>query len=300
MKMKRLALPVIILVVGLVLAVVAAMFAGILLDPAISQKDFDYSVTYTIDGETKTLEGVFRCTFEGHGVDDNPLERFYDGQVLGYEDSAHPGAFTIAQEGDRELCVVVFLSCYYLMGDGNADEYNDEPYLAIYDANGVEYDDVDLVESFGAEIVDWVYPEPVENSFAFAGFSGALYDGSMAAMLLVGLLTMVACIVFVKKDAAIAYTNLDKLSVLVNFLVGILALPFITLVAWLMQIFSTSEDIIYQVYLCLPALGYFAIAASVALRRRGFPKSGLFVQLVIPALFILHLIVEYVVTNWFG
>ena len=158
MKMKRLALPVIILVVGLVLAVVAAMFAGILLDPAISQKDFDYSVTYTIDGETKTLEGVFRCTFEGHGVDDNPLDRFYDGQFLGYEDSAHPGAFTIAQEGDRDLCGVVFLSCYYLMGDGNADEYNDEPYLAIYDANGVEYDDVDLVESFGAEIVDWVYP----------------------------------------------------------------------------------------------------------------------------------------------
>lgn len=300
MKMKRLALPVIILVAGLVLALVAAMLAGMILEPTITEQDFPFTVTYTVKGETKTLEGVYRCAFGGHGADGDPMERFYVGSFLGEEAGNHPGAFPIAQENGRELCIVVCLSEYYLMGDADVDDYNEEPYLAVYDAEGVEYEAWEVEALFDAQIVAWEYPEPVENNFRFAGFATALYDGNMLAMLLVGLLTLVGCIVFVKKDAAIAYTNLDKLSVLVNFLVGFLALPFITLAAWLMQITASSGDLIYQAYLCLPALCAFTLAASVALRRRGFPKTGFFVQLVTPALFILHIMVEYVVTNWLG
>ena len=53
-----------------------------------------------------------------------------------------------------------------------------------------------------------------------------------------------------------------------------------------------AESLTYQIYLCIPAITAFTIAVSVALRRKGFTKSGLLVQLVCPALFFVHIFVE--------
>ena len=63
MKVKSLKLPVIIFVVGLVLTLAASLFANIVLTPTITEHDFHYSVTYKLNGETKTLAGVYKCRF---------------------------------------------------------------------------------------------------------------------------------------------------------------------------------------------------------------------------------------------
>ena len=63
MKVKSLKLPVIIFVVGLVLALAASLFANIVLTPTITEHDFHYSATYKLCGETKTIEGIYRCRY---------------------------------------------------------------------------------------------------------------------------------------------------------------------------------------------------------------------------------------------
>ena len=77
MPNKSLKTPAIILAVGLVLCVVACMLTGILKVPTITQQDFRYSATYQINGETKTLEGIYRCEFvsTGEGIDQAIIRR---------------------------------------------------------------------------------------------------------------------------------------------------------------------------------------------------------------------------------
>jgi hypothetical protein len=118
-------------------------------------------------------------------------------------------------------------------------------------------------------------------------------------MLLVAVLTIIACVVFVKKNADLSYKLLDKLSLIANCIIGIVAIPFITIVIFFFPIVMDSGSLMYQIYLCIPALTAFAIAASVALRRKGFTKSGFFVQLVFPVLFFAQIFIESIVYNLF-
>ena len=53
------------------------------------------------------------------------------------------------------------------------------------------------------------------------------------------------------------------------------------------QIFMGGEEVAYQMSMCVPALTAFTVAASVSLRRRGFTKSGFFLQFIGPVLFVL-------------
>jgi hypothetical protein len=163
----------------------------------------------------------------------------------------------------------------------------------VFEAEDYEYDDAETLAPFGAEIVSWTYPEPVENEFVFTRFAG-LYSASMVSMLVVGLLTIGACLLFVKRDKTVPYTGVDKASMVLNGLIGLGAIPFMTLVIWLMDLYVSGTELMYRIDLCLPALTAFTLAASVALRRKRFAKSAVAVQLIGPILFVLMLILETV------
>ena len=62
-----------------------------------------------------------------------------------------------------------------------------------------------------------------------------------------------------------------------------------TITIALMQIVVSSNDPAYQIALCVPAITAFTLAASVALRRIRFPKTGFILQFVGPMLFVLTL-----------
>ena len=151
---------------------------------------------------------------------------------------------------------------------------------------------------FGAEIISWEYPEPIENSFEFVGFS-RLYAISMVAMLVIAILAIIACTIFVRKAKDVHYKSLDLFSIATNFIIGFMAIPFITVVIFLFPLVMDSGSFMYQIYLCVPALTAFTIAVSVALRRKGFTKSGFFVQFVFPVLFFAEIIAESVINNVF-
>ena len=291
-------LPIIILVVGLILAIASCFFTGIVKEPTIKEHEFDYSVTYRIGSETKTHEGTFRCSFVGHDGHDDPTLRLYDG--VHTKDGNELGALwlTVAQKEDVELMMAVGLDAAYLMGDSDKYEYahgNDDPYFEAIDAEGYS---VEVSEKFDAEIIDWEYPEPIENSFRFSGFS-RLYVISMLVTILIAFLAVLACLIFVRKDPNVSYEALDIISIIANFVITFMAIPFITIVIFFFPLVMDTDSLLYQIYLCVPALTTFTIAASIALRRKGFAKSGFFVQLVCPVLFFATIFVESLIHNLF-
>ena len=75
---------------------------------------------------------------------------------------------------------------------------------------------VKLANLFDAEIISWEYPEPIENSFKFVGIS-RLHAISMAAMLVIAFLTIIVCIIFVRKAKDLHYKALDAFSIAANF-----------------------------------------------------------------------------------
>ena len=69
MKMKSLKIPALILVIGLVLTLVVCLFTNIVMTPTITEHEFKYSVTYKLCGETKTLEGIYKCKYKRFHTD---------------------------------------------------------------------------------------------------------------------------------------------------------------------------------------------------------------------------------------
>ena len=298
MNIKKMKLPAIIIAIGLILAVASCFFTGILKEPTIKEHDFDYSVTYSIDGEVKTHKGSYQCSFIGHDGHDDPTLRLYDGVHKVDGNVSESSWFTVAKKDGAELSLIINMDPDYLMGDPDKYEYvsgNEAPCLEATDAEGYS---IEISDVFDAEIISWEYPEPIENSFKFVGFS-RLHAISMFSMLVIAILTIIACAIFVRKAEDVQYKLLEKFSVFANFIIGLMAIPFITIVIFFLPLVVDSGSLIYQIYLCIPALTAFTIAASVALRRKGFTRSGLFVQFVFPVLFFAEIVVESVVYNLF-
>ena len=52
----------------LVSALIAGSFTGVFLSvpkPEIKEGEFDFALTYEVDGETKKIEGIYVCKFDG-------------------------------------------------------------------------------------------------------------------------------------------------------------------------------------------------------------------------------------------
>ena len=104
----------------------------------------------------------------------------------------------------------------------------------------------------------------------------------------------IACIIFVRKDKSLRYNVLDILSIVLNFAVCILAVPFITITTAFFQLTMNTDEILYQIYLCLPVITAFTVAASIALRRKGFRKTGFVTPFIGPIFYIVPLLFELI------
>ena len=302
MKKNSLRLPALILAVGLVVALTACLFVNVVTTPTVTEQEFPYSVTYKLCGEVKTLEGVYKCTYNGYNEGEDPRDRYYTGEytVDGQTTIAH--SCTIAEHEGGELYIVTVFNDSYLMADTKEIDYEpalEAPYLEAVNKDGCEYEEGNMPAAFDAEIISWEYPEPADNTFQFSGFS-LLHTGRMMAMLAVGLLVIAACVILVKRDQTLSYKALDKLSIVLNFAVVFAAIPFITFVTGMLQLTMDADSLLYQILLCIPALMAFTVAASVSLRRRGFAVAGFLIQFVGPVLFFVPVVLEEVVYNLFG
>lgn len=295
MKSKSLKLPIIIIAIGIIIAIVACLLQSMQKTPTVAKQDFNFSITYKLDGEAKTINGVYSSRFTGFGANGvDLLCRYYEGtyKVEGEDDGDR--CFTIAEKDGYELYVVALLNDYYLMGDKENESYDSHtegPTLEAKDKDGNQYDEADLPDVFDAEIVSFKYPEPIENTFYFTGFSG-LYVVNAGVMVLVGLLTLILCMIFVRKSDGVEYRALDKIGIALNFVAVLFVLPIIYTAAVFVQAYKIGPDWLYQAYLCIPQIIPFSIAASLSLRRKGFRKTGFFIQFLAPAVEVILAVLE--------
>ena len=297
MKNKSLKLPIIIIAIGIIIAIVAYLLLSMQKTPTVAKQDFDFSITYKIDGETKTINGVYSSRFTGFGANGvDPLCRYYEGTYKVEGETDGDRCFTIAEKDGYELYIVALLNDYYLMGDEeneSYDSYTEGPTLEAKDKDGNQYDETEMPDVFDAEIVSFKYPKPIENTFYFTGFAG-LYAVSTGAMILIGILTLILCMIFVRKGDGVEYRVLDKLGIALNFIAVLFVLPIIYIASVFVQAYKIGPDWLYQAYLCIPQIIPFSIAASLSLRRKGFRKIGFFIQFLAPAVEVIFTVLEYV------
>ena len=85
---------------------------------------------------------------------------------------------------------------------------------------------------------------------------------------------------------------LDVISTVFNYIIAFTAVPFLAIVAWLGDALGDNESFFNQALYYIPALIILGIAASVALRRKGYKVAGFIAQFVGPVLFILTLVIS--------
>lgn len=282
MKTKKLFLPAILLVGLLVAYAILTVILCYNTKPAVSEGEFPFSITYEYLGETKTISGVYSCKFEGSQTVFREHDRYWSGEITYTE-----GDYFVFQEEMKTLAVQPYMIAGYFMGDPlHSDIYQvyglegPEPYAEYYDyENEISITDFDKDEelaAIGFRFVDYSYAQPIENSFSF---SGVEYEADniifFVALMLVFLLV---CIIFVRKDKEYKYSYLDKSCTIVNFIVGIVAVPFICLICTLYGIVGSSYEWIEQTIYSIPSISILCLSLSVIFRRRGFSKTGFFVQ----------------------
>ena len=85
---------------------------------------------------------------------------------------------------------------------------------------------------------------------------------------------------------------LDKISVLLNVAIGLVFVPFTSIYGMFIDINGSEAALAHQMGYLVPAVTILGLTASVALRRRGYTKSGIVIQFAGPALFALHLVLS--------
>ena len=290
MKIKKLLAPIIIIVVAVVLMAVYATLTNIAQKPTVTSGEFDFSITYELEGETKTINGVYNASFVGNDGYVDLTGRVYTGKIVGSEEG-YETSYIIK---DDEKCQIILYTGFqpdYMMGDEYTDGNYDstDPYMFYYDKTGGEDIVSDtMLAQLGAKIVEWDYPEPIENSFVFSHIAG-MSSEDVAPLLLVSLVALIVILIVVKKEKDITLASIDVVGIIFNVVLIVVVVPFCTVYGWLSDINGASAALPHQLGYVVPALTVLGVALSIALRRKGYKKTSMFIQFVGPAVFAITL-----------
>ena len=290
MNTKNLKKAKIILAVYLI-ATLALLFMGYSVrKPKVAQREFPFTITYSYQGETKTISDVYvgeyvptakylgddSVAWYGYIKDHNRLESDF---------------YRIGEIDRQAFSINLNMEPGYLMGDPKYAGTVCQPsgvHHGFDGTNEITVTDPDELAQLGLSIVSWDYPEPIENAFSFGGISlsseAAIYTVAIA------IAALLACMILIKKDKEIVYSKIDTASIVLNFLIAIVAFPFIFMVSVLSEIVADTS-VWQQILYFTPALTVLGIAASVALRRCGYGKRSLFIQFLGPILFAIDLLI---------
>lgn len=261
--------------------------------PKVVRQEFPFSITYSYQNQVETISDVYvgeyvrgakyigddSLKWYGYVKDRNRLESDFcrigelDGQSFSINLNMEPG---------------------YLMGDPRYDGSVYSPTLVCHSFDGtnetVITDPVEL-EKMGVALVSWEYPEPIENWFSNGGIS--LSSEATLYTSVIAIVALLACMILIRKDPALVYGKLDKLSAVLNFLVALVAFPFIFVASSLSEIVADASALQQILYLA-PAVTVLGVGASVALRRCGYRKYGLLAQFIGPVLFVIPLLLDVI------
>ena len=136
--------------------------------PEVKEGRFNVSVTYEVGGETKTLDLVYVCDYDGVQMSpEGTYYRAWNGHFEGYEDG---DVIEISKTDDKSRIVLSFLIyAEYFMGEPDfVDFYPQAKTERIYFEDGIEmidYDEEFITEEYGVRIISINYEEPIKNTF---------------------------------------------------------------------------------------------------------------------------------------
>ena len=160
----------------LVSVLIAASFTGVFTRvprPEIKEGEFDFALTYELDGETKKIEGTYVCKFEGTSRAIDGVGRHWKGYIKGHEDFTDYEIKT-TDEGvikiDLDICSEFFMSDPNYQNMKSSDDPKPEPYVYITSgddsiedpANEVTFS---LYEGDDIKIISFEYDPPIENIY---------------------------------------------------------------------------------------------------------------------------------------
>ena len=303
MKTKKLSSTMLFLAITMIAYIVASICFCYTTKPKVSKSEFPFSITYEYNGEIKTLSGVLECEYSGSDTIYGEHSRYWKNETI-YENPENvENPYIIAQSDELQTTLAVFPNMYagYFMGDPLYKDYYKisgfervEPRIEYYDyKNDISLDDEnkdEVLESIGFKIIDFTYAEPIENSFSFSGIQ---YEAdNIIIFIAILLIFFLLCLIFIRKDKEYQYSSLDKWGIFFNFLVGIVAVPFISIMCMLFSIVGSHFELIDQIMYNTPPVAILCLALSIAFRRKGFSKPGFFIQFGGIVLFVLILIFE--------
>ena len=254
--------------------------------PAVQKQEFPFTITYTYQGQQQTISEVYVAEYSPFAkyLGDRPLAWF------GYrldQDRLESDFIRIAQNDTHAFSIDLNLEPGWLMGD-LADADCAPSGLAIRLEDGTRITDPEALEQLGFRLEGWTYPQPIENRFSFGGFSlsseAVLYTSAIA------IVSLVLCLIFVKKDRAQMGGALNKLGIALELLVIAVAFPFMLILSTLSEILGDTSALQQLLYLT-PAMTVTGVGASMVLRRRGYALPGLLMLLIGPVLFALAVLI---------
>lgn len=252
--------------------------------PKVVQQEFLFTITYSYQGETKTISDVYVGEYVSKAkyLEDDSVAWY--GYIKNHDRLASD-FYRIAEHDGQVFSVNLNIVPGYLMGDPAYADAVGQPacvYHSFDGTNDITVTDPAELAQLGFSIVDWEYPWPIENSFSFGGIS--LSSEAVIYTSIIAIAALLACLILVKRDGEIVYGKMDKVSVVLNFLIAIVAFPFILMVSLLSEIVADTSVWQQALYLA-PALTVFGIGASVTLRRLGYRYISFWSQFTGPVVF---------------
>ena len=142
--------------------------------PEVKEGRFNFSVTYELNGEVKTLECVYVCEFDGTSwsLEGGDYSRDWKAHTEGdFEGDDYSAIIGKTEDGGD---IILFFGIYpeYFMGDPETGDWGlPEPSIAIvYPENELGEmiqigDPIELERDYGIRIVSYEYDEPIANTF---------------------------------------------------------------------------------------------------------------------------------------
>lgn len=147
-------------------------FFEIVQKPEIKTGEFDFCLTYEMDGDIKTIEGTYVCEFDGIDRSFNGAGRTWTEYIKGHDGST---CYTLKTTDEYKIKVELDLTAVYFMSDPDFTDAYDvmpEPYIYITSGDPTVEDPTnglffELYEKDDIKIISFEYDPPIENTYRY-------------------------------------------------------------------------------------------------------------------------------------
>ncbi len=161
--------------IGVIVVLVAAIISGAFTggfqsvpQPEIKEGEFDFTLTYGVDGEIKKIEGTYVCEFDGVSRAIDGVSRDWTGYIKDHDDFTD---YEIKTTDKGVIMVSLDICPEFFMSDPNYDNIvsgkdNTKPEPYLYIKSGEPSDEAFLdYTGDDVKIISFEYDQPIENTY---------------------------------------------------------------------------------------------------------------------------------------